>query len=96
MKQIQRNKTETRTEDKEDAEADNIKHPFPSQKTFRKKMVAFWNTDLTLRHIAKALLNTFGEEVTSYGFDDTKKAAEVRLHDVRTDKIKLRPRKRRK
>lgn len=83
MKQIQRNKTETRTEDKEDAEADNIKHLFPSQKTFRKKMVAFWNTDLTLRHIAKALLNTFGEEVTSYGFDDTKRLGFMMLEQTR-------------
>ena len=60
---------------KENAGADNRRYRFPSQKT-------------SLQHIAQALLNTSVEEVATYGFDDTKKAPEVRLHYVKTGHAK--------
>ena len=36
-------------------------------------------------HTAQALLNTSSEEVKTYGLYGTKKAAGVRLHDVKAD-----------
>ena len=82
-KEDQNNKTETGTEDKEKAEADDIRYQNLSRKTIRQWLHS--RTLISLPHIAQALLNTSSEEVKMYGLYGTKKAAGVKLHDVKND-----------
>ena len=68
-------------------EEEDLTNQFPSIRTVRRWLRS--GALINLRHVADCLLNKSSEEVSTYGFDDTRKAAGVRLHDIKTDHITI-------
>ena len=66
----------------------DLSHRFPAAQTFKKWLCAAHIA--SLRHAGEALKDRGDDVVATFGFDDTRKAAGFRVHDVKTSHISLR------
>ena len=66
----------------------DLSHRFPAAQTFKKWLCAAHIA--SLRYVGKTLEDRGDDVVATFGFDDTRKAAGHRVHDVKTSHITLR------